>query len=191
MNPDMIVIGASAGGLQALTELLIGLPNTFSQSIIIVQHLSAEPTTANFSTILEKLIRHTVKEIEEKLIIEKGMIYTAPPNYHVTIERDKSFSLSVDEAINYARPSIDVLFWSAAQVYQHALVGIILTGANRDGAKGLSDIDAAGGVTMIQAPSTAEAPAMPTAALQAVPTAFCGDLNTLKLQLNKILLENK
>jgi len=163
---DAIVIGASAGGFAALSEILPRLPKTLSQAVVVVQHL--HPESGEY--MVEFLRQHCalpVKEAEDKEPIKPGVIYVATAKYHLLIERDRSFSLSVDDKVNYSRPSIDVLFESAAKTYGPRLIGIVLTGANADGAAGLATIKACGGLTIVQDPATAEVPFMPQAALAA------------------------
>lgn len=159
-----VVIGSSAGGLNALKVLFRGLESKFRLPVIIVQHIS--PDSENYLIhILNDLKKLTVKEADEKERPVKGMAYIAPPNYHLLIEADQTFSLTVDERVNYARPSIDVLFETAAEAYQDTLIGVILTGANNDGSKGLKKIKDLGGFTIVQDPETAEVDSMPRAAL--------------------------
>ena len=107
----------------------------------------------------------TVKEADEKEHLEAGIVYLAPPNYHLMVEKDKTLSLTVDERFNYSRPSIDILFESAAEVFGPQLIGVVLTGANSDGSYGLKTIKAAGGLVVVEDPATAEVKTMPQAAL--------------------------
>lgn len=162
----VIVLGSSIGGLNALSTILPVLPKNFPLPIIIVQHLS--PSSGNFmSRHLDSISRVKVKEVEEKEEILPGVVYIAPSNYHVLVEEDNTISLSVEERVNYARPSIDVLFETAADVYGSNLIGIILTGANNDGSQGLKKIKKLGGIAIVQEPETAENADMPKAALDA------------------------
>jgi len=162
-----IVIGVSSGGMHALTAVLPLLPEGFSIPVIVVQHIS--PHSDNYITRhLDTISKVRVKEVDEKEPILPGIVYTAPPNYHVLVEEDRTLSLSVEDRINFARPSVDVLFESAADVYGTELVGIILTGANNDGSKGLARIREKGGLTIVQDPESAEVNGMPVAALAAV-----------------------
>lgn len=166
MEYEAIVVGVSAGGMEALNCVLPQLPPDFALPVIIVQH--AHPTSDNFlAHYLDEKCNLRVKEADEKEDIAGGVIYIAPPNYHLMIEDDRTFSLSVDEPVNYARPSIDVLFKTAADVYGRDLVGLILTGANADGSHGLKTIKGAGGLAIVQDPRTAEADTMPQAAIMA------------------------
>lgn len=160
-----VVIGVSAGGLHALATVLPALPTTYPVPVVVVQHLS--PHSDNYSThYLDSISAIRVKEVDEKEIILPGFVYTAPPNYHVLVEEDKTFSLSVEDRINFARPSVDVLFESAADVFSSHLIGVVLTGANNDGSKGLRKIKNAGGLTVVQDPETAEVDGMPRAAIE-------------------------
>lgn len=161
-----IVIGVSAGGMKALMELLPALPENFPLPVIIVQHL--HPSQGVFYVkYFNGISAIRVKEADEKEAIRPGHAYFAPPNYHLLVEEDQTFSLSSDEKVNYSRPSIDVLFESAVDVYSADLVGIILTGANHDGAKGLRRIGRNGGLTIVQDPAAAESSLMPLSAIDA------------------------
>ncbi len=161
-----IVMGASAGGLGAIKTIVSVLPADFRFPIAIVQHLS--PLTDNYwITIVDRGSALTVKEADEKEPIRSGMVYIAPPNYHLLVERDETLSLSIDQKVNYARPAIDPLFESAAEVYQERLIGIVLTGSNSDGALGLRRIKEYGGLAIVQTPDTAESSYMPMAAIAA------------------------
>jgi len=163
---DAVVIGVSAGGMTALGILLPYFPVHYDLPVIIVQH--SHPGSDDFLTqYLNDKCRLMVKQAEEKEPILPGTIYFAPPNYHLLIEMDRSFSLSVEEPVNFARPSIDVLFETAAEVYGSKLMGVILTGASADGARGLVKIKDAGGITVVQDPRTAEAGIMPKSAISA------------------------
>ena len=162
-----IVIGTSNGGMATLTKLLPVLPHDYPIPVTIVQHLA--PLQEDF------LIKYyndrcalTVKEADEKEENQSGYIYFAPPNYHLLIEKDKTFSLSIDKKVNFVRPSIDVLFESAVDAYLSDLIGIILTGANIDGVHGLEQIKMNDGLTIVQDPATAESSFMPQAAIDAV-----------------------
>jgi len=166
IKPQAVVIGASAGGLNALQTLLSHLPANFALPIMIVQHRDAS-SDAFMVHFLNQSSPLTVKEADEKETITAGMIYLAPANYHLLVERDKTFSLSVDAQVGYSRPSIDVLFESASEAYLSGLIGIILTGANNDGTAGLKKIKERGGLVVAQDPTTAEMSVMPRAAIQA------------------------
>jgi two-component system chemotaxis response regulator CheB len=165
MNVEAIVIGTSAGGLNALQEILAPLPGDFRFPILIVQHRWPAQDDMMVFLLNESCNLH-VKEAEQLEPICPGRVYLAPANYHLLVEPNKTLSLSVDDKVCYSRPSIDVLFETAAVVYCATLVGIILTGANHDGTAGLQTIQENGGFTIAQDPRTAEAPTMPNAAIQ-------------------------
>jgi len=184
-----IVIGSSAGGLNALKTLIGGLKLPFKLPVIIVQHIS--PDAENYLIhILNDLKMLTVKEADEKEKPVKGMAYVAPPNYHLLVEADHTFTLTVDERVNYARPSIDVLFETAAEAFRDTLIGIILTGANNDGSKGLKKIRELGGLTIVEDPETAEVNSMPRAALLSTPVDHVLSLEEIAPFLNS-LVENQ
>ncbi|MDP2724100.1 MAG: chemotaxis protein CheB [Bacteroidales bacterium] len=164
MTYKAIVIGASTGGFYALKRLITALPDGLDFPILVVQHIS--PNSDNFmAKYLNGISKLTVKEADEKEPILPGNVYIAPPNYHMLVEEDFTIGLSTEEKIRYARPSIDVLFESAVFAYGAQLIGIVLTGANNDGAHGLSAIKKAGGLTIAQLPSEAEADMMPQSAI--------------------------
>ena len=163
---QVIVIGGSAGAMTVLVELLPGFPADFPLPIVIAVHLHPRQDSAHIER-LAGLCALKVKEADEKEPIQSGGVYLAPPNYHLLIENDRTFSLSIDERVNYARPAIDVLFETAAQVYGPQTIGVVLTGANNDGAQGLRLIKDRGGLTVVQDPETAESAYMPRAALEA------------------------
>ncbi len=161
-----VVIGASAGGIKALSTVLSALPKEFPLPIIIVQHLYPH-SSSRLAQILQKQSHLKIKEADEKEVIKNSVIYIAPPNYHLLIEEDRTFSLSVEGPVNYSRPSVDVLFETAALAYKSRLIGMILTGANNDGNFGVKQIKRRGGYLIIQDPETAEADSMPKAAIAA------------------------
>ncbi|MEZ4791689.1 MAG: chemotaxis protein CheB [Flavobacteriales bacterium] len=166
-----VVIGASAGGIGALTELLPRLPATFDKPVLVVVHLPPRGRSA-VADLFAAQCAVEVKDAEDKEPLRPGVVYFAPPDHHLLVEPDLHASLSRDEAVVYSRPSIDVLFTSAADAFGDDLTGIILTGANGDGAEGLHAVMEAGGTGWVQDPATAEADAMPKAALQACPRAL-------------------
>jgi two-component system chemotaxis response regulator CheB len=165
MTDGAIVIGVSAGGLNALNYVFSALPADFTTPIITVQHTSSR-SSGDWITLLNNRSRLEISEAQEKEPIQAGHVYIAPANYHLLIEKDKTFTLTIDEKVNFARPSIDVLFESAADAYGNNLTGIILTGANHDGASGLYAVHLRGGCTIIQDPATAVSPAMPLSVLK-------------------------
>lgn len=170
LPPQAIAIGVSAGGLKALSAILPPLPADFPLPVFVVIHLPPGKTSIVADLFADKC-RMSVREAEDKAPIEPGVIYFAPPDYHLLIERDGRLSLSSDEPVLFSRPSIDVLFESAADVYGPALIGIILTGANNDGALGLKAVMKAGGLGLIEKPEEAYASMMPKSAIEACPDA--------------------
>lgn len=161
---DAIVIGASAGGLFAMTSILKPLPATYPVPLIVVQH-RAKDERSLLEEVLQQKCHIRIKQADEKEEIQPGFVYFAPPNYHLLVESNGTFSLSYDVPVNYSRPSIDVLFETAADVYKQRLLGIILTGANKDGAAGMKKIRKLGGTTIAQDPGTADYPEMPQSAI--------------------------
>lgn len=166
---DLAIVGASWGGLHALTALVRALPEDFALPLAIIQHRSRD-AGALLGELLQDHTSHPVREAEDKEPFCPGCIYVAPPDYHLLIERDH-FGLSLEEAVRYSRPSIDVAFASAAETCGARVVGVVLTGANADGAEGLQRIIARGGLGFIQRPDEAECPIMPEAAIKASPKA--------------------
>lgn len=179
-----IVIGSSAGGFHALRNLLSMLPADFSIPILIVQHLS--PSSDSYmARFLNDASKINVKEADEKEVITEGYAYIAPPNYHMLIEEDMTISLSTEAKVNYSRPSIDVLFETASIAYSNELIGIVLTGANNDGAKGLRIIKQRGGYCIVQDANEAESSAMPLASI-----ASANPQKVLKLkQIGELLVD--
>lgn len=166
---DLIVVGASWGGLDALTVLVRGLPAGFEVPVAIVQHRA--PDAQSFlSDLLQQWTGRKVLEPEDKEPIEPGHIYIAPANYHLLVETGH-FSLTTEAPVRYSRPSIDVMFGSAAHAYGRRLIGVVLTGANEDGSRGLQCVEEYGGYCVVQDPATAEVATMPEAALRRVPSA--------------------
>jgi two-component system chemotaxis response regulator CheB len=166
----MIVIGASLGGMAALQTVLRDLPKSFPRPIAVVLHRHKD-SDDSLMTILRREIALPVREVVDKDPIQLCCVHIAPSDYHLLVET-MCFSLSTDEPVQFARPSIDVLFESAADVYGSQAIAIILTGANRDGASGAREIRRRGGTVIVQHPETAESAVMPQAAIQAVPDAL-------------------
>jgi two-component system chemotaxis response regulator CheB len=160
---DLVAIGSSWGGLRAVSVILSGLPTDLGAAVVVAQHRSATSTTA-LARVLEAHGGLPIREVEDKDLIEPGCIYLAPADYHVLVELG-SFSLSLAARVQYSRPSIDVLFESAADSYGRRVLAVVLTGANEDGADGLRRVRAAGGLTVVQDPAAAESPIMPAAAV--------------------------
>jgi two-component system, chemotaxis family, protein-glutamate methylesterase/glutaminase len=163
---EVICVGASWGGLDAVSRLLTDLPDAVDVPLVLAQHRHSASMASGLAELLHLRVKRPVQDAEDKMAIERGKVYVAPADYHLLVERG-SFALSVDERVQYARPSIDVLFESAAHAYGPGVVGIILTGANEDGAAGLATVKQRGGVALIQDPSGAERRTMPDAALAA------------------------
>jgi two-component system chemotaxis response regulator CheB len=168
---EAIVIGASAGGVEALGLILPSLPAKFRPAVLIVLHLPRERPSL-LVDIYEKRCSLPVREADDKEPIEPGTIYFAPPDYHMLVERNRQIALSTEEPVHFSRPSVDVLFESAADAFGSRLLGVILTGANEDGAAGLHAIHRAGGVTVVQQPDSAKVPLMVVSALQRNPADF-------------------
>jgi two-component system, chemotaxis family, protein-glutamate methylesterase/glutaminase len=162
---ELVVIGASWGGLDAVGRVLAELPADFPVPVVIVQHRGADSRGGTLEAMLS-MGKLPVHEIDDKDPIEPGAAYVAPADYHLIVEAG-SFSLSVDERVQYARPSIDVTFETAADAYGPRLIAVVLTGANEDGAAGLRKVMDGGGVTIAQDPAGAEKPTMPQAAIDA------------------------
>ncbi|NQV01051.1 MAG: chemotaxis protein CheB [Bacteroidia bacterium] len=181
-----VVIGSSAGGLNALKSIFEALDDQFPLPVIIVQHVS--PDADNYlSSFLDNMKKIKVKEADEKEVPQPGVAYIAPPNYHLLMEQDRSFTLTVGERVNYARPSIDVLFETAAEAYRESLIGIILTGANNDGSIGLRKIKALGGIAIVQDPEEAESDSMPRSALEAAKPDHVLKLKEIANFLNSLI----
>jgi two-component system, chemotaxis family, protein-glutamate methylesterase/glutaminase len=165
---DAVVIGASAGGIEALTLLLPALPLGLRPPVFIVLHLPRDKPSV-LAEIFARKCAVPVREAEDKETIAPGTVYFAPNNYHLLVDQGPHLSLSADDPVHHSRPSVDVLFESAADIYRDRLLGIILTGANDDGASGLAAVHDAGGVTVVQRPDTARAPHMALSALKLRP----------------------
>ena len=164
--PELVVIGTSLGGLNALTKVLGGLPEKFRVPVTVVQHRTLSPAGSGLAKLLQQSTPLTVVEAEDKMALEPGRVYLAPADYHLMIEEPGRVALSTDGPVRAARPSIDVLFQTAADAYREALLGVLLTGASHDGSAGVAAIRRCGGRVWIQAPSDARVPAMPSAALE-------------------------
>jgi two-component system chemotaxis response regulator CheB len=161
---EAIVLGASAGGVEAMLIVLDHFTPAFKLPVVVILHLP-ENRPSELAQVLERRLRRPVREAQDKASLEPGVIYVAGPSYHLSIEHDRSFSLSQEPRVHFSRPSIDVLFQSAADAYGPALVGVLMTGASQDGASGLASIATAGGLTVVQDPAEAKVSTMPAAAL--------------------------
>lgn len=162
---EAVVIGASAGGVHALLALLSGLPTNFFLPIIAVLHLPKE-RSSRLAEVFQQRLAMSVREAADKQAIAPSTLYFAGSGYHLSIEVDRTFSLSCEDPVNYSRPSIDVLMESAADAYGASLAGVLLTGANVDGAAGLARIKQRGGMTVVQDPQEAQVATMPEAAIR-------------------------
>lgn len=183
---EAVVLGASAGGLHALLQVLADLPKSFRLPLIAVLHLP-DKRESQLAEIFRQRLSITVGEAVEKETIAPATLYFASPGYHLSIESDRTFSLSCEEPVHYSRPSIDVLMESAADTYGASLAGILLTGANSDGAEGLAKIKNKGGLTIIQDPAEAEAVAMPQAGIRRLAPDYIlrlNDIRSLLLELD-------
>jgi two-component system chemotaxis response regulator CheB len=180
-----IVIGASAGALDALSAILPALPESFRLPVIVVVHVPPDKRSV-LAELFQAKCRLSVREAEDKEPIVGGTVYFAPPDYHLLIETDRYLSLSSDEPVLFSRPSIDVLFESAADAYGPALMAIVLTGANQDGAKGMRAVVEAGGTAIVQDPKGAFATAMPEAAIEMCPTARVLSLSAIAAYLQEV-----
>lgn len=169
MAYEVVVVGTSWGGLAAIRQLITALPATFALPLIVVQHRHKDSDHL-LNSLLQDRTPLCVTDIEDKAPIVGGNVYLAPADYHVLVD-DGHFSLSTEEAVLFSRPSIDVTFTSVADTYGQHAVGVILTGANADGARGLRRLLDRGGLAFIQHPDTAESAIMPAAAIRAVPEA--------------------
>jgi two-component system chemotaxis response regulator CheB len=163
---DAVVIGGSAGSVEALAVLLPGLPAGCPFTVVVVVHLPPNVPSL-LPHVLEPYCRLPVREATDKEPAQPGVVWCAPAGYHLYLEADRSLALSVDAPILFSRPSIDVLFASAADVYRDRLAGVVLTGANSDGAEGLAAVRRAGGIALVQDPASALVPTMPAAAERA------------------------
>ena len=166
---DVVVVGTSWGGLAALRTLVSGLPASFQMGVVLVQHRHKDSDNM-LRFLLQERSALEVCEAEDKMPLETGRVYIAPPDYHTLVEPGH-LSLSTEAPVRYSRPSIDVTFLSAADSYGHRAVGIVLTGANADGSEGLRRLSDRGGMALIQDPKTAESTLMPSSAVRAVPRA--------------------
>ncbi len=160
----MVVIGGSAGSLSVVTGILSALPMPLAAKIIVVLHRK-NTSDIILLALLSKKTALPVIEVEDKEELQPGHIYLTPPDYHLLIETCNSFSLDSSDRVHYSRPSIDVTFISVAEMFRNKVIGILLSGSNGDGAKGLAYIKRNGGTTLVQNPETAEFPFMPQQAI--------------------------
>lgn len=175
---DAVVVGASAGAIDALGKLLPLLPGDLEVPVVVVVHIPPRQPSL-LAAIFGPRCALAVCEPQDKTPLAGGTIYFAPPDYHLLVEETGSLALSVEEPVNFSRPSIDVLFESAADAYGERLLAILLTGSSQDGASGAARIRRAGGIVAVQDPRTAEAPQMPQAAIKAADPQLVGSLPEL------------
>jgi two-component system, chemotaxis family, protein-glutamate methylesterase/glutaminase len=179
---EIVAIGGSAGSVVALQILLSDLTRRLSPAIVVILHLPPH-AKGILPELLASPSRPPMKVAEDKEPVTPGHVYFATAGYHLLVEAGRSFALSVDEPVHYSRPSIDVLFETIAEAYGPRAMGIVLSGANSDGAEGLQAIAEAGGVAVVQRPDSAEVPAMPEAALRACPQAHVTDVPGIRALL--------
>lgn len=170
-TPELICIGASAGGVNAIQKLLRAISKPLRQPILITQHLPAQ-AELDLDLIFGSKFQGKLIEAKDKMPLEPATAYFAPPDYHLLVNKERYLSLSQDETVHYSRPSIDVMLESAAWAFGSRACGIILTGANADGADGLEALSRAGSLTIVQDPGEAESPSMPRAAIDKYPPSF-------------------
>jgi two-component system, chemotaxis family, protein-glutamate methylesterase/glutaminase len=183
---DAVAIGASAGGIDALFMLFEGLQPPVQAAIVVVLHLP-EDHESRLVEVFASRVGVPVREAQPNAAVAAGTIYFAPPGYHLLVERERSFSLSCDPPALFSRPSIDVLFDSCAEAYGASLAGIVLTGANEDGARGLARIKACGGLAAVQDPQEAAHSAMPQAAVNAADPDYVLPLAGLRRLLHTLV----
>lgn len=179
-----VVIGASAGALDALSRILPSLPADYPLPIMIVVHLPPDKKSV-MAELFQAKCKMAVREAEDKEPIEPGTVYFSPADYHLLVEMDHHLSLSHDEPVFFSRPSINVLFETAADAYRDSLIGIVLTGANNDGADGLGRISSYGGLAVVENPEKAYASAMPQSALAMCPGAKVMNLEDIAIFLRE------
>jgi two-component system chemotaxis response regulator CheB len=175
---ELVVVGASWGGLHAISTLLDGLPDGLDAPIVIAQHRSADPRADGLSALLRTHTKRTLCEPDDQQELQPRTVYLAPSDYHLLVEPG-SLALSLEARVQYSRPSIDVLFETAADAYGSEVVAVVLTGANDDGARGAAAVARAGGTVVVEDPATAERPEMPRAALEHVPSALVRPLEAI------------
>lgn len=182
----IIVIGASTGGFEALSTILSGLSQALRATLVVCQHVD-KSARINYRMIFRETSGFTLHEAEDKQLIIPGNIYFAPPGYHLYLEADGYFGLSLDALVNWSRPSIDVLFESAAKAYGSNVIGLLLTGANSDGVQGIREIKRLGGTTIAQDPRTALAPLMPRMAIESGCVDYIVELKDIATLLVRLI----
>ena len=182
-----VVVGVSTGGVSALKMVLGALPADFPIPILVVTHITPD-SDDGLAVLLNTLCAIRVKEADEQETLAPGTVYLAPANYHLLVEQGGTLALSIDPPVNFARPAVDVLFESAADVYGPALIGVIMTGAGFDGSNGLLKIKTSGGVTIVQDPADAEMDSMPKSALKMLKADYVVHLKKIPGLLMKLLV---
>lgn len=190
MDYELIVVGASWGGLHAVASFLEGLGSQASAAVVIAQHRSAEGGD-ELARLLQTHTELPVRDAEDKDRVVPGTVLLAPQDYHLLIEAGGTLALSTEDRVQFARPSVDVLFESAAEAYREKCVGVVLTGANADGAAGLARIKERGGVAIVQDPGSAERSEMPAAAIAATVADVVLPLEQIGQFLRGLLLETQ
>ncbi len=185
-----LVIGTSFGGLEALKAIIPLLPKDFPLAVVVVLHIG-DNQNDSFIRFLNDISQLSVKEADEKETISPGTVYFAPPNYHLLIESDETFTLSTDPKINHSRPSIDVLFETAAWCYKQDLIGVVLSGLNQDGAYGLLHINDMGGSCIVQDPENAIARIMPSEAYKIAKPQFITPLHQIAAKIIELVVSRK
>ena len=188
MSYKGIIIGGSAGSFQVITKILSSLPENFQYPVFLCLH-RLKHVRSGFIEALEIKSKLPIVEPEDKTLIKKGVVYLAPSNYHMYIDYGQRFSLSTEPAVNYSRPSIDLSFFSASSSYREKLVGIILSGANKDGAKGIKSVKRLGGLTIVQDPNEAQIKTMPNSAIELIEPDYVlttDKISKLLIQLNEL-----
>ena len=188
-NLELIICGSSDGGLQIYKELLKALPADFPVPIVIIQHL--HKSTQNSLVNLFPEAKNKIKFAVDNDSLESGCIYFAPPNYHLLFEDRKTVALSIDQPVNYSRPSIDVSMISAAEIFGESVLAILLSGANTDGALGMQAIHESGGVTIVQDLDDSHNPYMPRSVLEKIEPDFVMSIKELILFIETILVEGE
>lgn len=183
--PRAVVVGGSAGALEVLRLIVRELPTTLACPVVIVIHLPSH--SSGLAEVLGADTTLTVKQAEDKEPIGPGVVYIAPPGYHLLVEAAGTFALSVDPPVHFSRPAIDVMFETARDAYGEHLIGILLSGASEDGAAGLQEIHAAGGTTIVQSPLSAEVAIMPAAALALFEPTHIWSPNEIACGLSRLL----
>lgn len=183
-----MVVGASAGGIESFKALLEQIGTELKIPVLVVQHIKKSGMT-NLAELFAKLTGLDVREAEPNEPILPGVIYFAPADYHLAVEQGKTLTLLSSEPINYSRPSIDVLFESAAEVYKDRLIGLIMTGSSADGSAGLARVSSLGGYTIVQSPDEAEFDVMPFCAMKLVYKSYIGNIQEISAHLKGLLAE--